>query len=50
MTTNITDFDPATGLTTTTLVDSHCRGSMDFNTNVGTPGTCTETPPPGDDG
>lgn len=30
--TNITDFDPATGHTTTTLVDDHDRGCRDYYT------------------
>jgi len=33
--TNITDFDPATGRTTTTLVEDHDHGSQDYNTQVG---------------
>lgn len=28
--TNITDFDPATGVTTTTLVSTHDRGTLDW--------------------
>lgn len=35
MSTNITDFDPATGHTTTTLVTSHDRGSTEYNTRIG---------------
>lgn len=37
--TNITDYDPATGRTTTTLVSDHDRGSVDYNNRkaAGTP-------------
>ena len=40
--TNVTDFNPATGRTTTTLVECHERGSMDFNCNVGGGVACFE--------
>jgi hypothetical protein len=33
--TNITDFDPATGRTTTTLVSDHNRGAQDWATETG---------------
>ena len=52
--TNITDFDPVSGLTTTTLVSDHDRGTLDWaerqkgglENEPMTPGGGGSTPPP----